>query len=609
MFGRTQDDPLAQGSDDRTLSESASDSTERAPPEVRAPARTAFRFRPSETRPSPPVTDLTSPPPEEVILDEEAATEPGSASEVEEEDDLFDLHNVGEAHAFDARLLDIHRLALLRTVHTGATDVAEQFSYVRRKVDARAKELEDAIAKHEMAMQRLKAAFHATTLHELNEIMAAGWTRTGSLGFVDLRELLKPFVESRRHYPYAVWHPGLQLQPPAVLAIPRRRRRRPRRPLLQRPLPPVIQPQQVGSPCTAFLVPAPRRLGAKVPVTDEEPPSSVETSAPPTPTVSAAAGTVLDRSNITTFVKLGVNPKAPFVPKPEEREEETTEIEEKSIDSEDRDLIEETVHRIRGPTLWGFPVEGPLGWLLRIPVEPTSHYKEKIRRILEQYFRDLKWYRRCSVRTLPGGLSPITLRPPPPPKYPKGGLISPEESSVSSLEETVSDVVSELGETEPEMDFAALFRPSEERHEAVGVDKEATAPPVKHVPRRLPSEIYTTTFEIGIPSRVPRVVAELEQAIYPKPTGEQAPEAAQPGPTEPPAPAGIWSICDCDICRWKREPVHIYIDEAETITQPPARTPVGEVTEFWQLADDKGEPTWIFRGRIVTELPAVTGRP
>lgn len=307
---------------------------------------------------------------------------------------------------------------------------------------------------------------------------------------------------------------------------------------------------------------------------------------------------IIDRGEISTFVKISTRGELETnFEQIQRREIEKTpeSLSTSSVSSEDLERIERTIKSIPCPQICGVELDGMLGKLLK--VESAEKHQEMVRRKLRRYYRNEKRFRKGCVGILPGGLSVIGLSQPPEPKYPAGGLTQ-RVSSVSS-EEILSDILSELGEADSEEDFAELFEKREkEMIEAAATDFRGSLGMEKRTSRRsLSADIFTTTFQIGVPPRKPNVLIELQrlEAIQNEEKEKKEQENLE-GHIETIGSSENW-CSQLDVCGMCVERIEV----TTTVPTKPETTPA-EVTEFWQLSHDAGEPLWIFRGRVIKPI-------
>lgn len=96
------------------------------------------------------------------------------------EDEVLDLRDTGERQFNRARVLEGRREAMVATVRRDLVDVSENLQYLDVKVNMRLQELKQVITQHEKKMAGLRSALNKASAKEMNQILAAGWSRKGT---------------------------------------------------------------------------------------------------------------------------------------------------------------------------------------------------------------------------------------------------------------------------------------------------------------------------------------------------------------------------------------------------------------------------------------------
>lgn len=113
----------------------------------------------------------------EVATDEET----GFWSETESsEDEVLGIRETGEEQFFRAGVLARRREATIETVRRDISDVQENLEFLNVKTTIRLNELKQIISKQEKRMSSLRSALKIATAKEMNQILAAGWSRKGT---------------------------------------------------------------------------------------------------------------------------------------------------------------------------------------------------------------------------------------------------------------------------------------------------------------------------------------------------------------------------------------------------------------------------------------------
>lgn len=98
----------------------------------------------------------------------------------ESEDEVLGLRDTGENEFFKASVVEGRREVMMETVQRDIEDVRENLQYLNVKTTIRINELRQVINKQEKRMNSLKTALKKATMKEMNQILAAGWSRKGS---------------------------------------------------------------------------------------------------------------------------------------------------------------------------------------------------------------------------------------------------------------------------------------------------------------------------------------------------------------------------------------------------------------------------------------------
>lgn len=279
-----------------------------------------------------------------------------------------------------------------------------------------------------------------------------------------------------------------------------------------------------------------------------------------------------------------------------EKKDETS-----SVSSEDKEKIKRTIESINEPRFCGIAVEEVMSRIMN--VESTKAYKRMVEKKLYKYYRNNKRFRRSCVGVLPGGLSLVSRSKPPEPKYPPEGLLK-EVSSLSS-EGILSDILNELeGEAESEEDnFVALFEREEkeivEAAAAVGFSTDADvvlSPGAKGRQKKtMSADLFTTTFQIGVPNREPTVLIELHR-------NEMIHHGSKECHLETEDQRDAWIKVCPEFCE-KLDMCGSRVERLEDLSRCLSEElKPAEVTEYWQFSHDQGEPLWIYRGRSIKYL-------
>lgn len=98
----------------------------------------------------------------------------------DEETDIVDLRVSGADRFIRGALLSNRREALAKTLQQATQDMVNCVERLNVKVTAELRELKKTISKQEIKLKRFKSAYISSTAMEINEIVMAGWSRSGT---------------------------------------------------------------------------------------------------------------------------------------------------------------------------------------------------------------------------------------------------------------------------------------------------------------------------------------------------------------------------------------------------------------------------------------------
>lgn len=138
----------------------------------------------------------------------------------ESEDEVLGFQDSGESRFIAAHVLSGRREAMVETIRRDIEAVDENLQYLDVKTSMRLHELRQLIARQEKRMRGLRSALGKATTREMNQIMAAGWSRKGELEHHRVIIIMKLLILMsstntilRRSYP----HPSIVFVPIQII--------------------------------------------------------------------------------------------------------------------------------------------------------------------------------------------------------------------------------------------------------------------------------------------------------------------------------------------------------------------------------------------------------
>lgn len=412
--------------------------------------------------------------------------------------DTVDVHASGVDRFIRGSLITVRRESFAQKVRREATEVAGYLDRLSLKVSARLKELRDTVNKQEAMLRNFKAAYVKATASEMNEMILAGWSRHGHLGFIDVTQYLSPILKNQQLFPVGVLKQVFPSASDFMSTTPGKRKGR-RKWEFEDPMAPPripkLRAQRISLPtpiehCCKAVKCCPLSTEKKGVVPGQL--NDVDDATSSDSTESPEVYNKLNHADEGSRTSLGIQQyekrrRATFVQLigqlqfgSEERVERPASIrtflflkttgdnvcpdlpprddielkaqallaeaenkveEDSSLDSDEYTQIDSTVAQVQSPRFLGKRVESFWARWCRVKVEPTEHYRKSIRETLIRYYKKEKQFRRRCIGILPGGLSTVQLSPPPCPGYPPGGLETPQSSF--SSKDMLSDILSD----------------------------------------------------------------------------------------------------------------------------------------------------------------------